>query len=95
MASNSFEHFGESVIFLLDKARETTFAGSMLFPEILKSDLHEVRATIEAYSKTAKLSNQQGPHACGLSMIKNAEAGYRLKVLSGGIESKFNLDRWN
>lgn len=63
--------------------------GNGLFPEILRSELREVRATIEAYSKRAEIGRVTGPGACGYGMwAKNA-----IRIQADSIEYK--IDRWD
>lgn len=66
MWHGGFEHQGEGVMFILKGAKDQKHNGIALFPEILKSDLHIVRPTIEAFSKDAKLSGYDEASACGL-----------------------------
>lgn len=46
-----FAHHGKGVLFVLEGARESRFESLALFPECLRSELREVRATFEAYSR--------------------------------------------
>jgi len=54
------------VMLLLDNARDSERSQqSCLFPEILKGELHEVRATIEAHSRVTPLKWPTGTHPIG------------------------------
>ena len=44
-----FDHHSKGVLFILDGAVDSSPENNAIFPETLKSELHEVRATIEAY----------------------------------------------
>ena len=67
----------------------------MLFPEILKSELHAVRSTIEAYSKSAKLGGYEEASACGLRLQMGETASIKLRVTDGaGVVTSVTIDRW-
>jgi hypothetical protein len=65
-----------------------------LFPECLHAELHGVRATIEAYSKSASLGDSDGS-ACGYDVRKGGEIECGLRVLAGGAWSVYKIDRWD
>ena len=56
-----------SIFFALKGAKDKESNSLYLFPETLRSELREVRATIEAYSKTKKATTVDGEQANGLS----------------------------
>ena len=58
------------VVFLLEGAMDGDSAGSgsALFPEIMRTELHPVRAVIEAYSKIHDLAAPSGVPACGIAV---------------------------
>lgn len=89
------EHQGEAVCFLLDGARETRVAGAALFPEILKSEFHGIRSTIEAYSRRAKMEGLEEGSACGLMLSKGNSWKARIRVTSKGQTLEYKLDRWD
>lgn len=93
-----YDYQGKSVFFILENCRDLRYrdGGLALFPEILKSELHEVRATIEAYSKLRQLEGVDGASACGLRL----QAGHswnnaRLRVTTATGMAEYNLDRWD
>lgn len=88
-----FSHQGEGILFLLDGAKDTQYknSGIGLFPEILKSDFHGIRATIEAYSRNATLEGFEDATANGLMLQKGQNWNVSLRV--DGLEYK--LDRWD
>lgn len=89
-------HLGSDIILLLQGAVDkTTGQGNALFPEMLRGDLHEVRATIEAYSRTAKLTGQDRASACGIVMPKQGRINYHLRVTIKGRVNKYIIDRWD
>lgn len=92
-----FEHQGDGIILLLDGATETREAGAALFPTLLRSDLHGVRSTIEAYSRNAKMQGLAEGTAVGLDVRKGSTSGYpfHLRVTTGGTEQRYLIDRWD
>ena len=92
---HGFGHQGKAVILLLARARETRFDGLALFPECLKSELHTVRATIEAYSKAGTLEAAEDASACGM-MLKAGQAWQaRVRVKTGLTTQEYLLDLWD
>lgn len=89
------QHSG-GIIFILAGAKDSrTNQGNGLFPAILKSELHAVRATIEAFSKTAVIQGRDEASANGLSIGPNMGAGVRLLIKNQhGIVSAYNIDRF-
>ena len=77
-------HSNEAV-FILQGAVDSQNKSSALFPEILKSELHQVRSVIEAYSKSRTLSGAANASACGICAV-----GAHVRV--DNIEYK--IDRW-
>jgi hypothetical protein len=93
----NFPHQGDGTIFVLEGAKDerSANAGAGLFPEILKSDFHSIRATIEAYSRTAKLHGYAQASACGISFQKGS-AALRVRVSDGsGVQVEYSIDRWD
>jgi hypothetical protein len=92
----SFSHHGESVLFLLEGAKETKCAGAALFPEFLKSEFHAIRSVIEAYSRSAKIEGLGSPHAAGAVFTKGSTWKNALfRVTSKGQTVEYRLDRWD
>lgn len=91
-----YEHHGNSVVFCLENCRDVSKSGGLcLFPECLKSDLHGVRSTIEAFSRAGKLDDFEGPHACGIRLQKGQTWNAKFLVTTKGIKSCYVLDRWD
>lgn len=63
-------HQGKAVFLILDGAKDNRFnsAGNALFPEILKSELREIRSTLESYSKGAAIEEYDEASACGVRL---------------------------
>jgi hypothetical protein len=88
-------HHGKGLVLILDGARETKQSGNALFPECLKSELHAVRATIEAYSKAAELEGMAEGDACGLALNSGGSWNALVRVRNGGQVTQYRLDRWD
>lgn len=90
------EHQGESVIFFLEGCRDTVNRGGLaLFPECLRSELHQVRSVIEAYSRAGKIAETEGPLACGVRLQKGSSSCGRFRVTTKGARAEYVIDRWD
>jgi hypothetical protein len=93
----NFTHHGESVFFLLDGARDSRseHSGLALFPEILKSEFHGIRSTIEAFSRNGIMDGEDEASACGIRLQKGAVWNLVFRVISKGAQVVYKLDRWD
>lgn len=89
-----FTHQGESVIFYLKGARDQSQASLCLFPEILKSELHQVRSVIEAHSNSRQLEVVDNP-ACGIRIQKGQEFGFTIVVTTAAGTAEYLIDRFD
>ncbi|MES0340712.1 MAG: hypothetical protein ABUK08_00190 [Candidatus Humimicrobiaceae bacterium] len=82
------------IIFILEGCKDTKYkeAGSALFPEILKPELHSIRKTIEAYSRSKQITGFENSTACGMAF--NNESPVTLKVTIDGNTVPYKIDRW-
>lgn len=87
------EHHGDGAIFILEGAADKRQPGLCLFPEILRSEYHAVRSTIEAHSRAGCIEGADQATACGIGLSKGDGAGLRFRVLSRGIETTYTIDR--
>ena len=69
--------------------------GNCLFPECLKGELHQVRATIEAYSRSATLAGWQDATACGRDIRKGRPINATVRLLKSGAWTAYHIDRWD
>lgn len=92
-----YEYRGASVIFILKgaKDRDRRSTGLALFPEVLKSELHEVRSTIESYSKSEKLGGADEASACGVRLQKGLNWNAQFRVTTDIGTTIYKLDRWD
>jgi hypothetical protein len=100
MWNNNDSSLGKGIIAILEGAKDLckkTETGVGLFPEILKSELHEIRKTIEAYSNEAILEGLNEASACGIMLDANRGSWNMLvfHVMSNGMTLKYKLDRWD
>jgi hypothetical protein len=91
-----FKHHGDGVIMLLAGARETRQAGAALFPSLLRSELHGVRSTIEAHSKSAQMHGLAEGSAIGYD-LRDGSGSYpaTVRVTSAGRMQTYKIDRWD
>lgn len=91
-------HHGEGAIFILEGARDLRrVGGAGLFPECLKTELHSVRATIEAHSRGTTVAGSEEASACGIGLRSGRGAeNLRLRVTDrSGARIEVRLDRWD
>ncbi len=91
------EDFAKQVMFVINGMVDAREPALCLFPQILKSDLREVRATIEAHSNSQKAEQTEAPQVCGLMAQDGVTGdwGYVLRVTSKGVQQNYRLDRWD
>lgn len=94
----SFAHQGKSAILILDGAMDKApTGGSGLFPEILRSELHQVRATIEAFSRKTPFApvDLRYPGACGMR-VGGEGTGEQLVLVTTKLgKARYRIDRWD
>lgn len=97
MWHGNFGYQGKSVFFILKGAKDKREIGSgnALFPEILKADLHEIRSTIEAYSKKERIEGYIGASACGIRLQAGLTWDYTFRITSNIGIMTYKLDRWD
>jgi hypothetical protein len=96
---DGYEHHGKGLIFLLKNCKDGRTSSSCLFPEILRNELHEVRATIEAYSKEHPMGGREHASACGLILSEANNDNWLclcdIRVTTDLGVSMYKLDRWD
>lgn len=89
-------NFGESFQLLLSGSAETRASGLAIFPENLRSELREVRSTIEAHSRYGSIEGLGEPMACGPIFGKgNGAWDCTITVAADGHKRTYKLDRWD
>jgi hypothetical protein len=91
----AYSHLPHIAFFILHGAKDSRIPGAALFPELLRSELHSIRSTIEAYSKEAKMEGADEASACGLMLSKGNKWNARFSVTSKGARIEYKLDRWD
>lgn len=91
-----YSHFGKGVIFILKGAKpKRDNSGLCLFPEILRSEFHGIRSSIEAYSKSKKIEGAEDATAAGVKLNDGQMwSDINLQVTTGNVVAKYKLDRW-
>lgn len=79
---SGFDHQHHGIIFILSGAVDSKESGLSIFPETLKSELHEIRSTIEAFSKAGQLEGRENASACGVMLI-DINSDFMCKTKSG------------
>lgn len=85
------KHHAEGVYFVLDGAKDSRNDSLCLFPETLKSELHGIRAVVEAHSKKGKLQGEGT--ANGVVFSKGQSSGSLTIRVDGS--AIYALDRWD
>lgn len=87
--------YDQQAVLVIEGAIDRRQASLCLFPEILKNDLHEVRATIEAHSNATSAETTDEPQVCGLMLQGGLQWNHILQVTSKGVKQLYLLDRWD
>jgi len=91
-------HHGKGIMFILEGAKDTNYKniGNCLFPEILKSELREIRSTIEAYSKDTNIEGYEESSASGIILEYDTKWDTMFRVTTNtGEVLVYKLDRWD
>lgn len=94
--SNICNNFPQLALFSLKGAREQRNAGSAIFPEMLKSELHQIRSTIEAYSGKTNIEYAlPQPHTVsGPGAQPGMQSPLLVKVTGPLGVTQVTIDRW-
>lgn len=93
---DAFPQHGKKVFFLLDGATDLQHGGIGFFPEMLRSEYHEIRKTIEAHMHTTSITGLGKPTACGIGLqAGNTGWKYTFRVTANGVKLTYILDRWD
>lgn len=84
-------------MFIVEGAKDLKGPSSAcLFPNFLKGELYEVRATIEAYSNNTKLVGNEDADACGLLIQSSSKnLSVKLRVTTDVGVALYKIDRWD
>lgn len=94
---DEYSHQSKSVFFILEGAKDSGYkgTGNALFPENLKSELREIRSTIEAYSKSATVEDYDNASACGIKLEYGNSWDALFRVTTNTGTATYKLDRWD
>lgn len=85
-----------SAILVLEGAVDSRDSGNALFPEFLRSELHGVSSTIEAFAASAKIHGRAEASAAGLMVSSSGKGlGVTVRVTSHGVTQTYIIDRWD
>lgn len=89
-------HSGHHVFFLLEGRQDKSEGkGRGFFNEMLKSDLREIRKTLEAYTANTPIEGADSASACGVGYSKDSEWNLVLKVSANNSTRLVQIDRWD
>ncbi|MEP7124866.1 MAG: hypothetical protein ABJE95_28315 [Byssovorax sp.] len=96
-ARRTFSHQTQTVTFVLEKCWDTEYTtGASFFPSLLKTEFHEIRATMEAYAKDAVVAGREEAEACGICLSRGGTWYLTFRVTGkDGERTSYTLDRWD
>jgi len=87
---------GTHVFFLLEDCKDLSEGkGRGFFNETLKSELREIRKTLEAYSANTPIEDADKASACGVGYSKENAWNATLKVTANNSSRLIKIDRWD
>jgi hypothetical protein len=90
------EQHGRHTFFLLKGCRDTTAGlGRGFFTETLRGDFHAIRATLEAFNRSATIAGADEAEACGLGMTDQKPWNLALRVTTANAVATYLIDRWD
>ena len=92
---NAPSQFANQALLILKGAHDRNYkSGLMLFPEILHTDLHPVRSTIESYSDQGRMQDPASGVA-GLVIGKSGSQGCPIRTTTKTGTVDYVIDRWD
>lgn len=87
---------GTHVFFLLDGVKDMSEGkGRGFFNETLKSDLRQIRKTLELFTANTPIEDADEATACGVGYSKDNEWNLTVKVTTGNSSRIIKIDRWD
>jgi len=87
---------GTHVFFLLEDCKDLSEGkGRGFFNETLKSELREIRKTLEAYAANTPIEDADKASACGVGYSKENAWNATLKVTANNSSRLIKIDRWD
>lgn len=91
-----FAKSGTHVFFLLDGCKDLSEGkGRGFFNEMLKSELHEIRKTLEAYTSNTPIEDADKATACGIGYSKDNLWDLTLRISSNDSSRLIKIDRFD
>jgi hypothetical protein len=89
-----WKDLGDSALLVLEGCRDGENRSLALFPECLRGELHQVRRTVEAHSRSRALEplEEGRQHAAGLRIGDNQQVELRVRTAAG--VASYLIDRW-
>lgn len=93
---NAYPSCGKGAFFILEGAKDLFGKpGLALFPQLMKSELYDIRKVIEAYSNQNQPTGGDEASACGIRIGENdCKSGVVFKVKTDIGEAYYDIDRW-
>lgn len=91
-------HEGDVLVLAGAKDLHAAKAGTGLFPELLRGDLHEVRRTVDAFSQQQPLADAPDPStpaAVGLVLRPHVKTLLTVRLHTASSALDFTVDRWS
>jgi hypothetical protein len=96
-SGENFKHQGEGALLVLRGAKDENGGSVALFPETLRKEFHEIRATIESFSRSTPL--EQAPEeqlASGVKITSNGkDPDITVRVTTEIGTEIYRIDRWD
>ena len=90
------KHVGSHTFFILDGVKDTSEGkGRGFFNETLKSELYEIRKTLEAYTAQTPIEGTEDATACGVGYSDQNDWNLILKVTKGTSTQLIKIDRFD
>lgn len=86
---------GNNAILILDGAVDTKMQGLALFPGCLRSELHQIRSTIEAYSNAGTPEGALEGSANGIMVGGDKSMSPVIRVTTATGKADYRIDRWD
>jgi len=84
------------IMFILQGCKDAANGvGRSFFTEMLKSELHPIRSTLEAFAKNAVIEDAESNSACGLGFTPQVDWNLRLKVMTRDSVREILIDRFD
>jgi hypothetical protein len=92
-----YGHHGKGIVLILEGARNQRYErGALFFPELLKSEFHEYRKTMEAFARDGVLEDREIGSACGIGLHAGSNwSDTTVRVATELGTATYILERWD